>query len=255
MSEEIAEQEFTESELSGEEEAPTETPEEKAEETPGEKTAAPKETETPEEKPEEKPAEKMVPLAALKEERGKLREMRTRLAALEAKSVEPKRDVSELIGEDPEEAIRVLNQKIESLEGNIARTDMENQIRSEVPDFFDKAPQMEDFLLEQGFDEDGVVGLIASAGRDAPKLFKVLDRAMSRTDEGKIRETLTAELTPKITAAVTKQIMEKFKIADPGTDIGNIPGSKGSGAIPVETEEEFASLSPADQQKWLSGEI
>lgn len=267
MSEEFAEErEYSEAELTGEEtpgEAETPSGETATPSEPGPETPEEQEKEIAEEKAEQEPApepaketpDKQVPLAALREERERRRELQKRLDDLEARITEPKKDLNQLIEEDPEGAIRNLQEQITSLQSQMARDDMERQIKAEVPDFFDKAPQMEALLLEQGMDEETVVNLIASTGKDAPKFFKLLSRMIDAPQESALREKLTSELIPKITEQVTKQLAEKFNVNPSSLNIGNIPGTTSKDRIPVETEEEFSKLSPEMQQKWLSGEI
>lgn len=267
------EKEYTEAELTGED-----VPEAPAGETPGEPAAptepkpvdpepapAPAEPVVPAEpavpgKPEEPPGAgaepaKMVPLAALQEERAVMRGLRDRIQTLESQIATPPKDPDELIAEDPEEAIRYAYQKIEDLETKIARREMETQIKTEVPDFFDKAPRMEEYLLGQGFSEEAIVRMIGASGEDAPKFFGILSKLVEQPDSTKLREELVAELTPRIRDEESKRIMEKFKIIEPGTNIGNLPGSPGDGKLAISTEDEFAKLTPEMQEKWLSGQV
>jgi len=267
MSEEHSEErEYTEAELTGEDspgEAESTTGETATPPEPGPSTPEEQEKEIAEEKAEQEPAsepaketpEKTVPLAALREERERRRELQKRLDNLEARMTEPKKDLNQLLEEDPEGAIRNLQEQITSLQSQMARDEMERAIKAEVPDFFDKAPQMEQLLLDQGMDEETVVNLIASTGKDAPKFFKLLSRMIDSPQESAVREQLTAELIPKITEQITKQLAEKFNVSPTALNIGKIPGTATKDRIPVETEEEFSKLSPEMQEKWLSGEI
>jgi hypothetical protein len=47
--------------------------------------------------------------------------------------------------------------------------------------------------------------------------------------------------------------MAKFKIVDGGVNLEKLPGSPPDGKLNVNTEEEFAKLTPEQQQAWLSG--
>lgn len=262
------EREFTEAELTGEEipdpvpaVEPTgepAAPQEPAKDPAPAEPSDPKKAEEPAEPPPaepEKGAEKTVPLAALREERAKVRDLRDRIMALEQKLVAPPKDPSKLVEEDPEEAIRLAHSQIAELRALIAQKDMEARIKAEVPDFLNKAPQMEELMLDLGFSEDAVVRIIGATGEDAPKFFKMLSSIVDRPDPKAIREQAEKELIPKITAEITKQLMEKFKITDQSTNIGQLPGSPAGGKLVVNSEEEFANLSPEMQEKWLSGQL
>jgi hypothetical protein len=48
---------------------------------------------------------------------------------------------------------------------DITRMIMERDIQTAVPDFFEKAPQMEELLLGEGFSEDTIRNMIGSTGR------------------------------------------------------------------------------------------
>jgi hypothetical protein len=263
----VEEKEFTEAELTGDETGGTpllttpitpevtptvppvvpEVPGKEAEIVPpGKEPAAP----TP-------PAQKdtrTVPYAALHEERIARQRLAAQIEELRKQiPTEPVKTAAELILEDPENAVRTLEEKIIALQTEMDRRDMEREIRTAVPDFFEKAAAMEDILREQGFSDEGIKDMIASSGKDAPILFKVLSKLVSAPNEEALRTKLTAELTPSITAAVTKDLMAKFKIVDGGVNLEKLPGSPPDGKLNVNTEEEFAKLTPEQQQAWLSG--
>jgi hypothetical protein len=263
----VEEREFTEAELTGEETGATpllttpitpevtpavppvvpEVPGKEAEVVPGKEPAPP----TP---PAPTKDERTVPLAALHEERRARQELSRKLEELQAKlDTEPRKTPAELILEDPENAMTVLMQEITDLRGEIARTNMERDINTAVPNFLELAPQMEELLLGEGLSEETIRNLIGSSGKEAPKFFKVLAKLTSAPNETALRTKLTAELTPAITAAVTKDLMAKFKIVDGGVNLEKLPGSPPDGKLNVNTEEEFAKLTPEQQQAWLSG--
>jgi len=131
---------------------------------------------------------------------------------------------------------------------------MERDINTAVPNFFELAPQMEELLLGEGLSEETIRNLIGSSGKEAPKFFKVLAKLTSAPNEAALRTKLTAELTPAIMAQVTRNLMEKFKIVDSGTNLDRLPGAPADGKIIVDGEKEFAKLSPEMQEKWLRGE-
>jgi hypothetical protein len=201
--------------------------------------------------------ERTVPLAALHEERRARQELSRKLEELQARlDTEPRKTPAELILEDPENAMTVLMQEITDLRGEIARTNMDNMerdINAAVPNFLELAPQMEELLLGEGLSEETIRNLISSSGKEAPKFFKVLAKLTSAPSEETLRTKLTAELTPAITTAVTKDLMAKFKIVDGGVSLERLPGSPPDGKLNVNTEEEFAKLTPEQQQAWLSG--
>jgi hypothetical protein len=265
----VAEKEFTEAELTGEEAGGTpflstpitpdatpavppivpEAPVKEAEVVPGKDPAAPI-------APAPTKDERTVPLAALHEERRARQELSRKLEELQAKlDTEPRKTPAELILEDPENAMTVLMQEITDLRGEIARTNMERDINTAVPNFLELAPQMEELLLGEGLSEEAIKNLISSSGKEAPKFFKVLAKLTSAPNEEALRAKLTAELTPTITAAVTKDLMAKFKIVDGGVNLGKLPGSPPDGKLNVNTEEEVAKLTPEQHEKWLSGEL
>jgi hypothetical protein len=132
---------------------------------------------------------------------------------------------------------------------------MEREIRTAVPDFFEKAAAMEDMLREKGFSDEGIASMIASSKKDAPILFKMLADQVSAPNEEALRTKLTAELTPKITEEITRSLMAKFKIVDAGVDVNKLPGTPPDGKLKVNGEAEFAKLTPDMQEKWLAGEI
>jgi hypothetical protein len=254
-----AEVEFSEAELTGEDSTPatevTPTPEPEvkvAEAAPAEVPPAPAE---PVKTEEEKPS-KTVPLAALHEERKARQKLAAEVATLQARlSAEPVRDPAAMILEDPEGAVGVLKQQITDLRDEMVRRDMERDIHAAVPDFFEKAPQMEELLLGEGFSEEAIRNMIGSTGKEAPKLFKVLSKLVDTPDQAAVRAQVAAELTPAITAEVTKQIMAKFNIVESGTNIGKLPGAAPTGKLNVDTEADFEKLTPDQQEKWLSGEL
>lgn len=250
--------EYTEAQLSGEDSEPAG---EKAGEVPGE-PAAPSEPKAGEEpkaaepkaaEPEKPPAEeRRVPLRELISERQKRQELQSRLDALEAaRNAEPAKDPRELILEDPQEAMGLMMQRIEELQSEIARKELEREITSSVPDFFDKAPQMEELLLGEGFTEETIRNMIGATGREAPKLFKVLSKLVDTADSAATRAKIIEEVTPQI----TKTLMEKFKITEPGKNISALPGASPDGKIAVDGEKGFAKLTPEQQEAWLKGEI
>jgi hypothetical protein len=265
MSGEAEERDFTEAELTGEPD-PTPpvvppvvvpdpvvppvvppVPAKEAEVVPGKEPAPP----TP---PAPTKDERVVPLAALHEERRARQELSRKLEELQARlTTEPRKTAAELILEDPENAMTVLTQEIETLRGEMLRRDMERDINTAVPNFLELAPQMEELLLGEGLSEETIRNLIGSSGKEAPKFFKVLAKLTSAPSEEGLRTKLTAELTPAITAAVTKDLMAKFKIVDGGVNLEKLPGSPPDGKLNVNTEEEFAKLTPDQQQAWLSG--
>ena len=271
MSGEAAEErEFTEAELTGEEAGGTpflstpvtpdatpavppvvpEAPAKEAEAVPGKDPAAPT-------APAPTRDERTVPYAALHEERIARQRLAAKIEELERKQVptEPVKTAAELILEDPENAVRTLEEKITFLQAEMDRRDMEREIRTAVPDFFEKAAAMEDMLREKGFSDEGIKSMIASSGKDAPTLFKMLSEQVSAPNEEALRAKLTAELTPAITATVTKDLMAKFKIVDGGVNLGKLPGSSPDSKLNVNTEEDVAKLTPEQQEKWLSGEL
>ena len=262
----VEEKEFTEAELTGEETGATpllttpitpevtpvvppvvpEVPAKEAEAVPGKEPASPTPPPTKD--------ERTVPLAALHEERRARQELTRKLEELQAKfTAEPRKTPAELILEDPENAMTVLMQEITDLRGEIARTNMERDINTAVPNFLELAPQMEELMLGRGFNEESIRSLIGASGKDAPKFFGMLAELASRPNEETMRTKLITELTPTITAAVTKDLMAKFKIVDGGVNLEKLPGSPPDGKLNVNTEEEFAKLTPEQQQAWLSG--
>lgn len=203
--------------------------------------------------PEKPPAaeEKRVPLKELLAERKQRQELQTKLAALETKRAEPVKTAAELILEDPEESVRGLEARITALQTEMDRRELEREINTAVPDFFDKAPQMEELLLGEGLTEGAIRNMIGSVGSEVPKLFKVFDKLVTQPN----RAAIAAELTPQITAEVTKQLMAKFNIVDPGVDIGKLPGTPADGKITVSGEKDYSALTPEQQEKWLRGEF
>jgi len=198
-----------------------------------------------------------VPYAALHEERIARQRLAAKIEELERKQVppEPVKTAAELILEDPENAVKTLEEKIAMLQTEMDRRDMEREIRTAVPDFFEKAAAMEDMLREQGFSDEGIRSMIASSGKDAPILFKMLSQQVSAPNEADLRTKLTAELTPKITEEVTRSLMAKFNVVVPGVDVNKLPGASPDGKLKVNGEAEFAKLTPEMQEKWLAGEI
>ena len=255
MAEVQQEIEFSEAELTGESDAPEG---EKAEAAPGE-AATPKEPESEKEKPAEaakepEPApapvkeERRVPLKEYITERQKRQELETRIKELEAeKTAEPVKDPAALILEDPEEAVRLLMRQNTELRQEMDRRDLEREIKSEVPDFFDLAPKMEETMLEAGLSEESIRNIIGASGKDAPKLFKIIAEVTKKADEKAVEE--------RVTAKVTRELMEKFKITEPGKNIGNLPGASPDGKLNVSGEKDYAKLTPEQQEKWLAGEI
>ena len=259
----VAEKDFTEAELTGAEPGaapplPTpitpevtpasEVPEKEAEVEPGKEPAAP----TP-------PAPKdtrTVPYAALHEERIARQRLTAQIEELRKQiPTEPVKTAAELILEDPENAVKTLEEKIAYLQTEMDRRDMEREIRTAVPDFFEKAVAMEDMLREQGFSDEGIKTMIASSGKDAPILFKVLSKLVSAPNEEALRTKLTAELTPKITEEITRSLMAKFKIVEPGVDVNKLPGTPPDGKLKIGSETELAQLTPDQHEKWLRGEL
>jgi len=259
MAEVQQEMEFTEAELTGEESTPESAVVEVAPETEPVKVAEALPADTapagePAKVEEEKPS-KMVPLAALHEERRARQKLADEVKTLQARiAAEPVKDPRAMILEDPENAVGVLQQQIADLRDEMVRRDMERDIHAAVPDFFEKAPQMEELLLGEGFSEETIRNMIGSTGKEAPKLFKVLSKLVDTPDTASMRAQVAAELTPAITAEVTKQIMAKFNIAPSSTDIGKLPGAAPTGKLEISTEAEYAKLTPDQQEKWLSGE-
>ena len=225
-----------------------EVPAKTAEAEPGKEPAAP----TP-------PAPKdtrTVPYAALHEERIARQKLAAQLEDLRKQiPTEPVKTAAELILEDPENAVKTLEEKIAYRQAEMDRRDMEREIRTAVPDFFEKAAAMEDMLRERGFSDEGIASMIASSGKDAPILFKMLSQQVSAPNEEALRAKLTAELTPKITEEITRSLMAKFKIVDAGIDVNKLPGTSPDGKLKVNGEAEFAKLTSDMQEKWLAGEI
>lgn len=245
MAEEQVEMEFTEAELTGED---VPEPAESAEAAVPEEAAPPIEAE-PEAKPVEKAPvqeDRRVPLKELVAERQRRQELQTKLDALE-KDQPPPKNPAELILEDPEEAVRLLMQQNVELREEMTRRDMEREIRSEVPDFFELAPKMEEALLEEGLSEESIRSIIGASGQDAPKLFKVLAKVAKNSDEKAVEE--------RVTARITKELMAKFNIVDSGVNIGKLPGTPPNGRMVVDGERGYAQLTPEQQEKWLRGEI
>jgi len=270
MSGEAAEgREFTEAELTGEEggegtpflSTPVtpdatpavppvvpEAPAKEAEAIPGKDPAPPTPAPTKD--------ERTVPYAALHEERIARQRLTAQIEELRKQiPTEPVKTAAELILEDPENAVKALEEKIAFLQAEMDRRDMEREIRTAVPDFFEKAAAMEDMLREKGFSDEGIASMIASSKKDAPILFKMLSEQVSAPNEETLRTKLTAELTPAITAMVTKDLMAKFKIVDGGVNLGKLPGSSPDSKLNVNTEEDVAKLTPEQHEKWLSGEL
>ena len=253
MAEVQQEMEFSEAELTGEgtPEPADSTGESAAEVTP--EVAAPPIEPEPEkiaaaepEKAPEKPPKGYVPEGAMKEERRLRREMQAKLDALEAAQPPPK-DPAALILEDPEEAVRLLVQQNAQLRDEMLRGNMEREIRSEVPDFFDLAPKMEETLLGEGLSEESIRSIIGASGKDAPKLFKVLAKVAKNSDEKAVEE--------RVTARITKELMAKFNIDSTGVNIGKLPGANPDNKIAVDGEKGYAKLTPEQQERWLRGEI
>ena len=249
MPEAQVELEFTEAELTGVPEGEPGTVEPSSEPEPTKEADAEpaKEpvVEPAKEAEPEKPPKGYVSHAALHSERMRRQELQAELEALrKAAPPEDRKDPSALILEDPEESVRALMAQIEDLRGEMTRKDLEREIKSAVPDFFDKAPQMEELLLGEGMTESAIRSMIGSVGREAPVLFKVLDKLVSSPNETALRTKLAAELTPQITAEVTKALMAKFNITDPGVNIGRLPGTPPSGKLAIGSEAEFGKLSP-----------
>jgi len=207
----------------------------------------------PPETPAAKKEDRVVPYAALHEERLARQRSDAENKALKAKLAEaPAKEPNVL--EDPEGAFRALQERVETLQQELLSRDMETRIKAEVPDFFDQAPVMEKLLQDEGMSEDAIRSMIGSVGVEAPTLFKVLSKLTKSPDPAALRTQLTAELTPAITAQVTRNLMEKFKIVDSGTNLDRLPGAPADGKIIVDGEKEFAKLSPEMQEKWLRGE-
>jgi hypothetical protein len=197
-----------------------------------------------------------VPLAALHEERRARQALAAELEALRKQvPTEPRKTAAELILEDPENAMTVLTEEINSLRADIARREMEREINAAVPNFLDIAPQMEELMLGEGFNEEAIRTMIGASGKDAPKFFKMLAKLTSQPNEEAMRTKLTAELTPTITAAVTKELMAKFKIVEGDPSIHKIPGKSPDEKLNIGGEEEFAKLPPDQQEAWLAGKI
>jgi hypothetical protein len=253
------EMEYSEAELTGEPSGDEGKAAPSAEPPPApepEKEAAKEPEKTPE--PEKPPVteDKRVPLKELIAERKQRQELQAKLAALEAaKTAEPVKTAAELILEDPEEAIRMLMTQNQQLRDDFTRREMEREIKTAVPDFFDKAPQMEELLLGEGFSEEAIRSMIGSVGLEAPKLFKVLDKLVTQQTPESMRKAIAAELTPTITAEVTRALMAKFNIADTGVNIGKLPGSAADGKMAIDSERDFEKLTPEQQEKWLRGEF
>ena len=247
MAEVQQEMEFTEAQLTGEDTTEPTPAGEKAETVPEtEAAAAPKEPEPVKEAEPVKPPKGYIPEGALKEERRIRRELQAKLEALEAKAPPPK-DPAALILEDPEEAVRMLMQQNAELRDEMTRSNMEREIRSEVPDFFDLAPKMEESLLEEGLSEESIRNIIGASGKDAPKLFKVLAKVAKNSDEKAVEE--------RVTARITKELMAKFNIVESGVNIGKLPGSSSDGKANIDGEKGYAQLTPDQQEKWLRGEL
>ncbi len=231
-----------------------EEPAKEAEAVPGKDPAAP----TP--APPVTKDERTVPYAALHEERIKRQELTRKLEDLERKlTATPAKTPAEMILEDPESAVaslhQTLKQEIDDLRLEIERRDLEREINTAVPNFLDIAPQMEELLLGEGFSDESIRTMIGSSGKDAPKLFKVLARLTAQPNEESLRLKLTAELTPTITASVTKDLMAKFKIVEGDTNLGKLPGTPPDAKLNIGSEEEFAKLPKDQQERWLAGEI
>jgi len=200
--------------------------------------------------------ERTVPLAALHEERIARQRLAAQLEELRKQiPTEPRKTAAELILEDPENAMTVLTEEINTLRADIARRDMEREINAAVPNFLELAPKMEELMLGRGFNDESIRSLIGASGKDAPKFFGMLAELASRPNEESIRAKLVAELTPSITATVTKELMAKFKIVEGDTNIDKLPGAPPDGKLNIGTEEEFAKLPPEQQEAWLSGKI
>ena len=239
--------------------AEPETGDESAEATPGEEPAAPPiEKPGAEEKAEEpaKPPEGYVKQEALREERERRKELQRQIEELkESQGKAPKKDARELILEDPEQSITLLQDQIEQLRAEIGRSKLEREIYEKVPDFKEKAVLMEEYLHERGFSDEAISRMIGASGIEAPILFEMLSEAVDSKGSKTAREQIAAELTPKITAEVTKQLMAKFNIAGPSPNIGNIPGGTPEQRIHVDGEEAYAKLTPEQKEKWLRGEL
>jgi hypothetical protein len=259
MAEVQQEMEFTEEELTGTEivteTVPVPGPTSESAVKPPEEAAPPTEPVVPE-KPAvpEKPPKGYVPEGAFKEERRLRKEFQAKLDAAEAAKPPPP-DPAALILEDPEEAVRMLMRQNTELRDEMNRKQMERDIKSEVPDFFDKAPQIEEMLLGKGLSEEAIRSMIGSVGAEFPKLFKVFDELVSQPNADAMRSKITAELTPSITAEITRQLMAKFNIVETGKDIGKLPGSAPDGKMIVDGEQDYNKLTPEQQEKWLRGEI
>ena len=264
------ETEYTEAELTGEAETVTEpepATEEKAETPPGDSAipeeAAPEKEPEPVKEPEaakepEKPSkeeDRMVPKIELIRERknlqGKIENLEREMASLR----QPEKDPSELILEDPEQAVVMLGKQIQDLRESMARTEMERRIQESVPDFLEVAPKMEAYLTDLGFEDNEIRDMIGAAGDKVPQFFKLLADRVKTPDEKSLREQVAAELTPKITEEVTKVVMAKLNIASGPTDIGKLPGAGPTGKVGDISEADYAKLSPEDQERWLTGEL
>jgi hypothetical protein len=229
---------------------PTPAPEKEADPKPGDPPAPP----TPPPAPPKD--ERTVPLAALHEERIARQRLAAELEVLRKQvPTEPRKTAAELILEDPENAMTVLTEEINTLRADIARRDMEREIDTAVPNFLEIAPQMEELMLGEGFNEESIRSMIGASGKDAPKFFKMLAKLTSQPNEEAMRTKIVAELTPTITTAVTKDLMAKFKIVEGDKSLDRLPGTPPDGKLNIGSEEEFAKLPPAEQEKWLSGEL
>jgi len=275
MAGEVVEQIFTEAELTGEDVTPpvvtpdpavtpvvpsvvppvvvtpVVTPVKEGEADPGKVTPPP--VVTPEKKDD-----RTVPLAALHEERARNRQLRERLEALERTKAEVVKSPEELMLEgDADGAVASLTQQIAELRAELDRRDIKHSIDLEVPDFLDKAPLMEELLLNNGISEDSVLNIIGASGKDAPKLFKILSKLVDAPDATKLRTAIEAELRPKIvaeeTTRITKELMEKFKITEPAKSLNTIPGTVPDGKLKVNTEAEYEKLTPEQREAWLNG--
>jgi hypothetical protein len=257
--------EFTVAQLTGEEEP--ESTEGQAEAKP-EDAAAPKPDAKPADegaegekpkpdaaaKPEDaKPEDRRVPLKDFITERQKRQSLEAEIAELRKKVsvAEPGKDPSEMILEDPQGAMRAMMERIEFLQSEINRRDLARELHEKVPDFFDVAPKMEETLLGAGMSEESIQNVIKASGPDVVKLFKVIADAAKKPDGKALRESIIAEITPVITA----QIMEKFKITEPGKNIGKLPGAPPDGKLIVNDESDLEKLTPEQRHKWLVGEL
>lgn len=251
---ETQEVEYTEAELTGEVVADPTPTSESAETPPPGDAAAPTEPEPAKAEPAPvptKPPEGFVPKGALDEERIKRREMDRQIRDLTAKlnafEKPPEKGPRETILEDPENAIGMLEQQIADLRGELDRRDMEGKIKTVVPDFMEKAPQMEEALRNRGFSDDAIVNIIGAAGQDVDKFFGLLNDVVKAQDTKALRDQITAE--------VTRDVMVKFKITDPGVNISKLPGSANTGKLNIESDADYENLTPEQKKKWLSGEL